>query len=103
MSLYCFNTVYSPLNHSSPLAISSSFSSKQAWQATARATRALPKNPQKKVQILLSLVSQLSPNTKAKVFCYARKKILLELWQSVIPAEFKEKLIHFMERLDMNE
>ena len=35
--------------HSSPLAISSSFSSKQVLSnATARATRALPKSPQKK-------------------------------------------------------
>ena len=57
-------------SHSSPLTISSYFSSKQALgKATARATRALPKSPQKKAQILSHLVSCLSPNTKAKVFC----------------------------------
>ena len=43
-------------SHSSPLAISSSFSSKQALgKATARATRALPKSPQKKAEILSHL------------------------------------------------
>ena len=72
-------------SHSSPLAISSSFSSKQALgKATARATSALPKSPQKKAQILLHLVSHLSPNTKAKVFSSARKKIYLELGRLVI-------------------
>ena len=85
--------------HSSPLAISSSFSSKQALgNATARATRALPKSPQKKSQILLHLVSQLSPNTKAKAFCSAKKKISLELGCSVISAESKQRVIHFLDR-----
>ena len=90
-------------SHSSPLAISSSFSSKQALgKATARATRALPKSPQKKAQILTHLVSHLSPNTKAKVFCSARKKISLELGHPVISAEFKERVIHFLERPDIS-
>ena len=90
-------------SHSSPLAISSSFSSKQALgKATARATRALPKSPQKKAQILSCLVSQLSPNTKSKVFSSARKKISLELGHPVISAEFKERVIHFMERPDIS-
>ena len=49
------SAVSSP-SHSSPLTISSSFSSKQALgKATARATRALPKSPQKKAQILQKL------------------------------------------------
>ena len=90
-------------SHSSPLAISSSFSSKQALgKATARATRALPKSPQKKAQISSHLVSHLSPNTKAKVFCSARKKILLELGRPVISAEFKERVVHFLERPDIS-
>ena len=90
-------------SHSSPLAISSSFSSKQALgKATARATRALPKSPQKKAQILSCLVSQLSPNTKSKVFSSARKKISLELGHPVISAEFKERVIHFLERPDIS-
>ena len=39
-------------SHSAPLAISSSLSSKQVLgKATARATRSLPKSPQKKAQI----------------------------------------------------
>ena len=96
------SAVSSP-SHSSPLAISSSFSSKQVLsEATARATRALPKSPQKKAQILLHLVSHLSPNTKAKVFCPARKKILLELGRPVISAEFKERVIHFLESPDIS-
>ena len=91
------SAVSSP-SHSSPLAISSSFSSKQALgKATARATRALPKSPQKKAQSY-HLVSHLSPNT---VFCSARKKISLELGHPVISAEFKEKVIHFLERPDI--
>ena len=74
-------------SHSSPLAISSSFSSKQELgEATARATRALPKIPQKKAQTLLHLVPHLSPNTKAKVFSSASKKISLELGHPVISA-----------------
>ena len=86
-------------SHLSPLAISSSFSSKQALgKATARATRALAKSPQKKAQIFLHLVSHLSPNTKAKVFSSAWKKISLELGCPVISAEFKERVIHFLER-----
>ena len=86
-------------SHSSPLAISSSFSSKQVLgKAAARATRALQKSPQKKAQILLHLVSHLSPNIKAKVFSSARKKISLELGSPVILAEFKERVIHFLER-----
>ena len=90
-------------SHSSPLAIRSSFSSKQALgKATARATRALPRSPQKKAQILSNLVSHLSPNTKAKVFCSARKKILLELRRLVISAEFKKRVIHFLERPDIS-
>ena len=90
-------------SHSSPLAISSSFSSKQALgKATARATRALPKSPQKKAEILSHLVSHLSPNTKAKVFCSARKKISLELECPVISAEFKGRVIHFLERQDIS-
>ena len=90
-------------SHSSPLAITSSFSRKQALgKATARATRALPKSPQKKAQILSHLVSHLSPNTKAKVFCSARKKISLELECPVISAEFKERVIHFLERPDIS-
>ena len=90
-------------SHSSPLAISSSFSSKQALgKATARATRALEKSPQKKAQILLHLVSHLSPNIKAKVFSSARKKISLELGRPVISAEFKERVIHFLERPDIS-
>ena len=90
-------------SHSSPLAITSSFSRKQALgKATARATRALPKSPQKKAQILLHLVSHLSPNTKAKVFSSARKKISLELGHPVISAEFKERVIHFLERPDIS-
>ena len=89
----------SSTSHLSPLAISSSFSSKQALgKATARATRALAKSPQKKAQILLHLVSHLSPNTKAKVFSSARKKISLELGRPVISAEFKERVIHFLEK-----
>ena len=85
-------------SHSSPLAISSSFSSKQALgKATARATRALPK-----AEILSHIVSHLSPNTKAKVFCSARKKISLELECPVISAEFKERVIHFLERPDIS-
>ena len=96
------SAVSSP-SHSSPLAISSSFSSKQALgKATARATRALPKSPQKKAQISSHLVSHLSPNTKAKVFCSARKKILLELGHPVISAEFKERVVHFLERPDIS-
>ena len=84
-------------SHSSPLAISSSFSSKQALgKATARATRALAKSPQKKAQIFLHLVSHLSPNTKAKVFSSARK-----FRCPVISAEFKERVIHFLERPDI--
>ena len=72
-------------SHSLPLAVSSSFSSKQVLgKATARATRAAPKSPQKKAQILLHLVSHLSPNTKTKVFSSARKKIYLELGRLVI-------------------
>ena len=95
------SAVSSP-SHSSPLAISSSFSSKQVLgKATARATRAVPKSPQKKAQILSHLVSHLSPNTKAKVFCSARKKISLELGHPVISAEFKERVIHFLERPDI--
>ena len=90
-------------SHSSPLAITSSFSRKQALgKATARATRALPKSPQKKAQILLHLVSHLSSNTKAKVFSSARTKISLELGHPVISAEFKERVIHFMERPDIS-
>ena len=90
-------------SHSSPLAITSSFSRKQALgKATARATRALPKSPQKKAQILSCLVSQLSPNTKSKVFSSARKKISLELGHPVISAEFKERVIHFLERPDIS-
>ena len=90
-------------SHSSPLAISSSFSSKQALgKATARATRALPKIPQKKVQTLSHLASHLSPNTKAKVFSSARKKISLELGRPVISAEFNERVIHFLERPDIS-
>ena len=86
-------------SHSSPLAISSSFSSKQALgKATARATRALPKSPQKKAQILSHLVSHMSPNTKAKVFSSDRKKISLALGRPVISVEFKERVIHFLER-----
>ena len=96
------SAVSSP-SHSSPLAISSSFCSKQALgKATARATRALPKSPQKKAQILSHLVSHLSPNTKAKVFCSARKKISLELGRPVISAEFKERVIYFLERPDIS-
>ena len=96
------SAVSSP-NHSSPLVISSSFSSKQALgKATARATRALPKSPQEKAQILSHLVSHLSPNTKAKVFCSARKKISSELGHPVISAEFKERVIHFLERPDIS-
>ena len=96
------STVSSP-SHSSPLAISSSFSSKQALgKATAKATRALPKSHQKKAQILSHLVSHLSPNTKAKVFCSARKKISLRLGHPVISAEFKERVIHFLERPDIS-
>ena len=46
-------------SHSLPLAISSSFSSKQLLgKATARATRALPKSPQKKAQIISHLISE---------------------------------------------
>ena len=90
-------------SHSSPLAITSSFSRKQALgKATARATRALPKSPQKKAQILSCLVSQLSPNTKSKVFSSARKKISLELGHPVISAEFKERVIHFLEKPDIS-
>ena len=90
-------------SHSSPLAISSSFSSKQALgKATARTTRALPKSLQKKAQILSHLVSHLSPNTKAKVFCSARKEISLELGHPVISAEFKERVINFLERPDIS-
>ena len=90
-------------SHSSPLAISSSFSSKQVLgKATARATRALPKSPQKKAQILSHLVSCLSPNTKAKVFCSSRMKISLELGHPVISAELKERVIHFLERPDIS-
>ena len=86
-------------SHPSPLAISCSFSSKQALgKATARATRALPKCPQKKAQILSHLASHLLPNTKAKVFCSARRKISLELGHFVVSAEFKERVIHFLER-----
>ena len=93
----------SSTSHLSPLAISSSFSSKQALgKATARATSALPKSPQKKAQILLHLVSHLSPNTKAKVFSSARKKISLELGRPVISAEFKERVTHFLERPDIS-
>ena len=93
----------SSTSHLSPLAISSSFSSKQALgKATARATSTLPKSPQKKEQILLHLVSHLSPNTKAKVFSSARKKISLELGRPVISAEFKERVIHFLERPDIS-
>ena len=96
------SAVSSP-SHSSPLAISSSFSSKQLLgKATARATRTLPKSPQKKAQILLHLVSHLSPSTKAKVFCSARKKISLELGHPVISAEFKERVIHFLELPDVS-
>ena len=90
-------------SHLSPLAISSSFSSKQALgEATARTTRALPKILQKKAQILSHLVSHLSPNTKAKVFCSARKEISLELGRPVISAEFKERVINFLERPDIS-
>ena len=90
-------------SHSSPLAITSSFSRKQALgKATARATRALPKSPQKKAQILSHLVSHLSPNTKAKLFSSARKKISLGLGCPVISAEFKERVIHFLERPDIS-
>ena len=86
-------------SHSSPLARSSSFSSKQTLgKATARATRALPKSPQKKAQILSHLVSHLSPNTKANVFSSDRKKISLVLGHPVISVEFKERVIHFLER-----
>ena len=61
------STMSSP-SHSAPLAISSSFSSKQVLgKATARATRSLPKSPQKKVQILSHFVLHLSPNTKYSV------------------------------------
>ena len=61
------STMSSP-SHSAPLAISSSFSSKQVlWKVTARATRSLPKSPQKKVQILSHFVLHLSPNTKYSV------------------------------------
>ena len=88
-------------SHSSPLAISSSFSSKKALgKATARATRALPKSPQKKAQILSHLVPHMSPNTKAKVFCSARKKISLALGHPVISTEFKGRVIQFLERPD---
>ena len=81
-------------SQSSPLAISSSCSSKQALgKATARATRALPKSHQKKAQMLSHLVSHVSPNAKAKIFCSAmksaRKKISLELGRPVISAESK--------------
>ena len=86
-------------SHSSPLAISSYFCSKQVLgKATARATTTLPKSPQKKAQILSHLISHLSPNTKAKVFSSARKKISLEHGSPVISAEFKERVIHFLER-----
>ena len=62
-------------SHSAPLAISSSFSSKQVLgKVTARATRSLPKSPQKKVQILSHFVSHLSPNTKYSVLL--RRKFL---------------------------
>ena len=71
-------------------------------KATARTTRALPKNTLKKAQILLHLVSHLSPNTKAKVFCSARIKISLELGHPVISVEFKERAIHFLERPDIS-
>ena len=96
------SAVSSP-SHSSPFATSSSFSSKQALgKATVRATRALPRSPQKKAEILSHLVSHLSPNTKAKVFCSARKKISLELGYPVISAEFKERVIHFLDRPDIS-
>ena len=88
-------------SQSSPLAISSSCSSKQTLgKATARATRALPKSPQKKERILPHLISHLSPNTKAKVFSSAWKKISLEFGRPVISAEFKERVINFLERPD---
>ena len=90
-------------SHSSLLAISSSFSSKLMLdKATARTTRALPQNTLKKAQILLHLVSHLSPNRKAKVFCSARIKISLELGHPVISVEFKERAIHFLERPDIS-
>ena len=83
--------------------MSSSFSSKQTLgKATARATRALPKSPKKKAQILSHLISRLSSNTKAKVLCSARKKISLELRHPVISAEFKQRVIHFLERPDIS-
>ena len=44
----------------------------------------------------------MSPNTKAKVFSSARKKISLELGHPVISAEFEERVIHFMERPDIS-
>ena len=96
-------SVMSSPSHSSPLAISSSFSSKQALgKATARATRALQKSPQKKAQILLHLLSHLSPNTIAKVFSSVRKKISLELGRPAISAEFMGRVIHFLERPEIS-
>ena len=90
-------------SHSSPLAISSCFSSKHVLgKATARATRALLKGPQKKAQILSHLVWHLSSNTKAKVFSSAGKKTSLELGRPVISAKFKERVIHFLERPDIS-
>ena len=55
--------------------------------------------------MLSHLVSHVSPNAKAKIFCSAmksaRKKISLELGRPVISAESKEKVIHFLERPDI--